>query len=163
MQRWSCSTGTERRPKATWTERRRYLRSHHPGRRPPTFCAASSRLRTACSFVVLSLRSRSVRIARLPVLLNSDADTRPAASSSSFALPQTAGGVFLPDTGVKKNEGTVVAVGPGALNREGKRVPIELAVGDKVLLPEYGGHTVKIGDEEMQLFREEDILGKFEA
>lgn len=36
-------------------------------------------------------------------------------------------------------------------------------VGDKVLLPEYGGHTVKMGDAELHLYREEDILGKFDA
>lgn len=38
-----------------------------------------------------------------------------------------------------------------------------MQVGDKVLLPEYGGHTVKMGDAELHLYREEDILGKFDA
>lgn len=56
----------------------------------------------------------------------------------------------------------VVAVGPGAMNKEGGRFAMSVAVGDKVLLPEYGGHTVKLGDDELSLFRDEDILGKFE-
>lgn len=56
----------------------------------------------------------------------------------------------------------VVSVGPGARDREGKIVPLSIKSGDKVLLPEYGGHSVKLGEEEFQLFREEDILAKFE-
>ena len=63
---------------------------------------------------------------------------------------------------MKKNEGEVVAVGPGALDKDGARRPVAVEVGDTVLLPEYGGHTVKIGEEEFQLFRDEDILCKFE-
>jgi chaperonin GroES len=74
-------------------------------------------------------------------------------------VAQSVGGVILPDSGVKRNEGEVVAVGPGGLNMEGKRRPMSVAVGDTVLLPEYGGHTVKLGDQEFQLFRDEDILG----
>jgi len=75
---------------------------------------------------------------------------------------QSAGGILLPDSGVKKNEGEVVSVGPGGLDRDGNRRPMSVAVGDTVLLPEYGGHTVKMGEQEFQLFRDEDILGKFE-
>jgi chaperonin GroES len=40
---------------------------------------------------------------------------------------------------------------------------VSVKVGDTVLLPEYGGHTVKVGEEELQLFRDEDILGRFES
>ena len=51
------------------------------------------------------------------------------------------------------------------MTREGKLIPINVAVGDRVLLPEYGGHTVKIStsgaEEEFTLYRDEDILGKF--
>jgi len=75
---------------------------------------------------------------------------------------QSAGGIILPDSGVKKNEGEIVAVGPGGLDRDGNRRAMSVAIGDTVLLPEYGGHTVKMGEEEFQLFRDEDILGKFE-
>eukprot|EP00937_MAST-01D_sp_MAST-1D-sp2_P006516 g6516.t1 len=79
------------------------------------------------------------------------------------SVTQTAGGVFLPESGVKKaNEGEVVAVGPGAKLDDGSRLPVDVAVGDTVLLPEFGGNTIKIGDEDMFLFRNNDILGKFD-
>jgi chaperonin GroES len=81
-----------------------------------------------------------------------------------FSVPtplQSAGGILLPDTGKKLNEGEVVSVGPGALSKDGKLMPMNCAVGDRVLLPEYGGHAVKVGEDELQLFRDEDILGKF--
>ena len=55
----------------------------------------------------------------------------------------------------------MVAVGPGALSRDGAKMPMHVSVGETVLLPEYGGHTVKIGEDELHLYREEDILGKF--
>lgn len=57
----------------------------------------------------------------------------------------------------------VIAVGPGAVGKDGKVQPMSVAVGDKVLLPEYGGHVVKLGPtdaDEFQLYRDEDILGK---
>jgi chaperonin GroES len=60
------------------------------------------------------------------------------------------------------NEGEVVAVGPGAKTKEGNTLPMSVVVGDRVLLPEYGGHTVKLGDDEFHLYRDEDILGKFQ-
>ena len=56
----------------------------------------------------------------------------------------------------------VVAVGPGVANRDGKLIPVNVKAGDRVLLPEYGGHTVKIAEEEFTLYRDEDILGRFE-
>lgn len=69
----------------------------------------------------------------------------------------------MPTTNVKDpNEGTVVAVGPGERDVTGALHAVNVAVGDKVLLPEYGGSKIKIGDEELFLFRESDILGKFE-
>ena len=75
----------------------------------------------------------------------------------------TAGGIYLPTTNAKDpNEGTVVAVGPGERDVTGALHAVNVAVGDKVLLPEYGGSKIKIGDEELFLFRESDILGKFE-
>jgi chaperonin GroES len=73
---------------------------------------------------------------------------------------QTAGGILLPDSGKKTNEGEVVSVGPGAVGRDGKLLPVHVAAGDRVLLPEYGGHTIKVGDEELHLYRDEDILAK---
>ena len=53
-------------------------------------------------------------------------------------------------------------MGPGARNAEGTVFPVSVAVGDSVLLPEYGGSPVKIGEEELFLFKEFEILGKFE-
>lgn len=79
-------------------------------------------------------------------------------------LPQTktASGILLPEsTQSKPNEGEVLAVGPGFTTRDGTLVPVSVSVGDKVLLPEYGGNLVKIGDEEAFLFRNEEILAKY--
>lgn len=57
----------------------------------------------------------------------------------------------------------VLAVGPGAKTRDGNLVPMSVAVGDKVVLPEYGGVTMKWdNDEEVSLFRDEDIIAKIE-
>eukprot|EP00301_Raphidiophrys_heterophryoidea_P024204 c7774_g1_i2.p1 GENE.c7774_g1_i2~~c7774_g1_i2.p1 ORF type:complete len:115 (+),score=15.63 c7774_g1_i2:54-347(+) len=71
---------------------------------------------------------------------------------------KTAGGILLPETSGKVNEGVVAAVGPGARNREGNHIPISIKVGDKVLLPDFGGQKIKVDAEEMLLFREEDIV-----
>uniref|UniRef100_A0AAV1V8Q6 10 kDa chaperonin n=1 Tax=Peronospora matthiolae TaxID=2874970 RepID=A0AAV1V8Q6_9STRA len=79
------------------------------------------------------------------------------------AAAKTASGIYLPDADSKQpNEGKVVAVGPGARAPDGALIPAQSAVGDKVLLPEYGGSLVKLGDQELFLFRDEDILGKLE-
>lgn len=59
-------------------------------------------------------------------------------------------------------EGIVIAVGPGALDQQGKRVSMSLNAGDDVILPSYGGSQVKVGSEEYLLFREAEILGKLE-
>ena len=81
---------------------------------------------------------------------------------------QTASGLYLPTDKTKApNEGTVVAVGPGQLDVTGTLHPTTLAAGDSVLLPEYGGTKVDLdgsseAEGEMFLFRESDILGKFE-
>lgn len=75
----------------------------------------------------------------------------------------TASGIYLPTDNVKDpNEGEVVAVGPGLRDVNGNQHATSLKAGDKVLLPQYGGTEVKIDDETMFLFREDDILGKFD-
>jgi chaperonin GroES len=76
----------------------------------------------------------------------------------------TASGIILPTMGTKDpNEGEVVAVGPGQMDVTGNLHANTLVAGDKVLLPEYGGTKVKLGDDdEVFMFRESDILGKFE-
>ncbi|OAL50475.1 10 kDa heat shock protein-like protein [Pyrenochaeta sp. DS3sAY3a] len=74
---------------------------------------------------------------------------------------KTATGIFLPETAVKElNEAKVVAVGPGALDRDGKRIAPSVAVGDKVLIPQYGGSPIKVGEEELSLFRDHELLAK---
>lgn len=76
---------------------------------------------------------------------------------------KTAGGILLPtDKGKEPNEGTVVAVGPGLRDVSGNLHAPNLKAGDSILLPKYGGTEIEIGDETMSLFREEDILGKFD-
>ncbi|KAH8045038.1 hypothetical protein JL720_16832 [Aureococcus anophagefferens] len=76
----------------------------------------------------------------------------------------TAGGIFLPDANARKmNEAEVIAVGPGAKDDAGALIPMDVAVGDVVLLPEYGATPVTIGDDELHLLRGSDILGKFEG
>jgi chaperonin GroES len=58
--------------------------------------------------------------------------------------------------------GTVVAVGPGGRTKAGQTIPIAVQVGDNVLLPEYGGQKVTVDNKELYLFRDSDILGKWE-
>ncbi|KAI8958664.1 chaperonin Cpn10 [Daldinia sp. FL1419] len=77
------------------------------------------------------------------------------------AESKTASGIFLPESSVKElNEGRVLAVGPGALNKDGQRVPMGVSTGDRVLIPQYGGSPVKVGEEEFHLFRDSEILAK---
>ena len=73
----------------------------------------------------------------------------------------TRGGIVLPDTAKEKpQEGEVLAVGPGRLSEDGKRIPMDVKVGDIVLYTRYGGTEVKIEDEELIILRESDILAK---
>ncbi|KAI1755596.1 GroES-like protein [Xylaria castorea] len=77
------------------------------------------------------------------------------------AETKTAGGIFLPESSVKElNEAKVLAVGPGALSKDGQRVPMGVNQGDRVLIPQYGGSPVKVGEDEYHLFRDSEILAK---
>lgn len=80
------------------------------------------------------------------------------------ALTQSKGGIVIPESAQSKvSQGTVIAVGPGGRNKNGDLIPISINVGDKVLLPEFGGTKVKLDDDkEYHLFRENDILAKLE-
>ncbi|GAB1214726.1 hypothetical protein ATERTT37_003895 [Aspergillus terreus] len=74
---------------------------------------------------------------------------------------KTASGIFLPESSVKEqNEAKVLAVGPGAVDRNGSRLPMSVAPGDRVLIPQFGGSAVKVGEEEYTLFRDSEILAK---
>mmetsp|Transcript_64323 Transcript_64323/g.139128 ORF Transcript_64323/g.139128 Transcript_64323/m.139128 type:complete len:99 (+) Transcript_64323:33-329(+) len=80
-----------------------------------------------------------------------------------MAAKTTPGGIILPEANVgKSNEGEVVSVGKGRFMHDGKLLPMNLVAGDKVLLPDFGGVAVKDGDDEMFLFREDEILAKIE-
>ena len=82
--------------------------------------------------------------------------------SLAAKAPQTAGGVYLPPADDSKSKtGAVAAVGPGIQKEDGDYVPLNVKVGDEVLLPEYGGAKVEVEGEECMLFRESDILGTF--
>lgn len=73
----------------------------------------------------------------------------------------TKGGIVLPDTAKEKpQEGEVIAVGPGRLSEDGKRMPMDVKVGDIVIYAKYGGTEIKIVDEELIILRESDILAK---
>ena len=69
------------------------------------------------------------------------------------------GGIIIPDSAKEKPmEGKVIAIGKKR-DDDGKEIPFDVKVGDKVLLPKYGGTEVKIDDKTYQLVREEDLLG----
>jgi chaperonin GroES len=69
------------------------------------------------------------------------------------------GGIIIPDTAKEKPmEGEVIAVGPGKLLDDGKRSPIDVKAGDRVLFGKYAGTEIKIDDEDFVIMREEEIL-----
>ncbi len=70
------------------------------------------------------------------------------------------GGIIIPDTAKEKPmEGKVIAVGSGRLEKDGKRTPLEVKVGDKVLFGKYAGTEIKIDDVEHVIVREDEVLG----
>jgi chaperonin GroES len=70
-------------------------------------------------------------------------------------------GIIIPDTAKEKpQEGEVVAVGPGKIEK-GRRVPIDVRVGDRILFGKYTGSDINIDDQEYLILREEEILAKF--
>ena len=73
----------------------------------------------------------------------------------------TKSGIVLPDTAKEKpQEGKVLAVGPGRLSEDGKRIAMDIKVGDTVIYAKYGGTEIKVDDEEVIILRESDILAK---
>ena len=72
---------------------------------------------------------------------------------------QVRGGIIIPDTAKEKpQEAEVVAVGPGKLTDEGKRTPLEVQVGDRILMGKYSGSEIKIDDTDYVIVREDEIL-----
>jgi chaperonin GroES len=77
---------------------------------------------------------------------------------------KTKGGIIIPDTAKEKpQEGKVIAVGKGKVTEDGKLIPLDVKVGDKILFGKYSGTEIKIGGEEHLIMREEDILGVIEG
>ncbi|MBI4529658.1 MAG: co-chaperone GroES [Deltaproteobacteria bacterium] len=76
---------------------------------------------------------------------------------------KTAGGIIIPDTAKEKpQEGRVVAVGKGKLDENGKVMPLDVKVNDRVLFGKYAGSEIQIDGEEHLIMREDDILGVIE-
>jgi len=72
---------------------------------------------------------------------------------------KTAGGIIIPDTAKEKpQEGKVIAVGNGRLTDEGKVIPLEVSVGDRILFGKYSGSEINLDGEEHLIIREEDVL-----
>lgn len=73
---------------------------------------------------------------------------------------KTKGGIIIPDSAKEKpSEGKVVAVGTGKVTDDGKKIPLEVKAGDRVLFGKYSGTEIKIEGEEHLILREDDILG----
>ncbi len=73
---------------------------------------------------------------------------------------KTKGGIIIPDTAKEKpRKGKVIAVGPGKLDEKGKRIPLDVKAGDKILFAKYAGTEIKIDGVEHLFMKEDDILG----
>jgi chaperonin GroES len=76
---------------------------------------------------------------------------------------KTSGGIIIPDTAKEKpQEGKVIAVGPGKMDDDGKRIPLEVKKNDRVLFSKYAGNEIKLDGVEHIIMREDDILGIIE-
>jgi len=75
----------------------------------------------------------------------------------------TKGGIIIPDTAKEKPiEGKVIAAGNGRVGDDGKKIPLEVKKGDRILFGKYGGTEIKIEGEEYLIMREDDVLGIIE-
>ena len=73
---------------------------------------------------------------------------------------KTAGGIIIPDTAKEKpQEGKVIAVGPGAKTEDGKIIPMDVKVGDRVLFGKWSGTEVKVNGKEYSIMKESEIMG----
>jgi chaperonin GroES len=73
----------------------------------------------------------------------------------------TVGGIVLPDTAKEKPQrGRVLAVGPGARDKDGERIEMDVAEGDEVIFSKYGGTEIKLGTDDVLILRESDVLAK---
>jgi chaperonin GroES len=73
------------------------------------------------------------------------------------------GGIIIPDTATEKpQEGRIIAVGNGKVSDDGKKIPLDVKTGDKILFGKYSGSEVKLDDKEYLIMREEDVLAILE-
>jgi chaperonin GroES len=73
------------------------------------------------------------------------------------------GGIIIPDSAKEKpQEGKVIAVGNGKVTDDGKKIPLDVKAGDRILFGKYSGSEVKVEDEEYLILKEEDVLGIIE-
>ncbi len=76
---------------------------------------------------------------------------------------KTKGGIIIPDSAKEKPaEGKVIAAGDGRVGEDGKRIPLQIKAGDRILFGKYSGTEVKIDGEEYLIMREDDVLGVIE-
>ncbi|BGP16221.1 hypothetical protein JCM10213_007599 [Rhodosporidiobolus nylandii] len=77
-------------------------------------------------------------------------------------VEKTASGLFLPSASSSSPppEGTVLAVGPGFVGKDGKVLPMSVKEGDRVVLPAFGGQVVKVGEEEFTLYRDSELVAR---
>ena len=77
---------------------------------------------------------------------------------------QTIGGIIIPDSAKEKpQQGEVIAAGVGALNKDGKRVPLDVKAGDTILFGKYSGQEIKLDGEEYLIMREDEVLAVLEG
>ena len=77
---------------------------------------------------------------------------------------KTASGIVIPDTAAEKpDQGEVIAIGTGKKTEDGKVIPLQVKVGDKILFGKYSGQTVKVQGEELLVMKEEDVMGVLDA
>lgn len=77
---------------------------------------------------------------------------------------KTAGGIIIPDSAKEKpKQGRVLAVGPGAKDENGKRIAMDLEVGDVVLFTQWAGSDVKVDGKEYKILKESDVIGTLEG
>ena len=77
---------------------------------------------------------------------------------------KTASGIFLPETAKEKPmQGKIVAVGPGKLDKDGKRQPLDVKVGDRILIGKYAGSDIKLDNKEYVILTEDEVLAVVEG
>ena len=77
---------------------------------------------------------------------------------------QVRGGIIIPDSAKEKpQEAEVVAVGPGKVQDSGSRFPMDVSIGDKILIGKYSGSEIKINDQDLVILREDEILAVIES